>query len=114
MSLKSLPPTIRKKQRYIVFKIESDNVFSIGDVVDSLWNDLLDFLGEAGISEADPWIMKDLFYEDKQIAGIRTDKDNVEDIRTALALINEIKGEKVCIFVKGVSGTLESAREKFV
>ncbi len=114
MSLKTVPPTMRKKQRYLIFKIESEKKFGIGEVVESIWEELLGFLGESGVSEADPWIMKDLFYRDKQVAGIKTDKDHVEEIRTALALIDEIDGENVCIYVKGVSGTMKAAKKKFI
>ncbi len=114
MSLKRLPPSMRKKQRYIVCKIESEKIFDIGDIVGCLWNNMLEFLGEKGVSEADPWIMKDLFYRDKKIFGIKTGKNSVEDIRTCLALITDINDEKVCIHVKGVSGTLKAARNKFV
>ena len=114
MGLKQLPPAIRRKQRYIIFQIHSEKEFEIGKVVNAVWDGLYRFLGEKGVSEADPWIMKSLFDRKKQVGGIKTGRDHVSDIRTALTLIESIDSEKVCINSIGVSGTMESAREKFI
>lgn len=114
MSLKHLPPTLKKKQRYIIFKIESKKSFGIGEVVNTLWEELLGFLGEKGVGEADPWIMKSLFDEEKQIGGIKTDVSHVSRIRCCLALVDSISGERASLRVVGVSGTIRAAREKLI
>lgn len=114
MSLKTLPSSIRKKERYIIFKIESDETYSLGEVVDGIWQELLSFLGERTVAEANPWVMGDLFSTNNQIGGIRVHKDHVEDVRTALALIDQIDRSKACIHVLGVSGTIQSARDKYL
>lgn len=112
--LTTLPSSLRRKQRYILFRIEGDNDFGLGQVVDSMWKELISFLGEQQVAKIDPWIMGDLFSQDKQVGGIRVDKDYVEEARTAIALIDRIENTPVCIHVLGVSGTIESARDKYL
>lgn len=114
MSLKTLPSSIRKKERYIIFKIEAEEQYSLGEVVDAVWQELLSFLGERTVAAANPWVMGDLFSTNNQIGGIRVHKDHVEDVRTSLALIDQIDRSKVCIHVLGVSGTIQSARDKYL
>ena len=114
MGLKQLPPAVRRKQRYLIFGIHSEHDFSMGEVVKAVWKELYSFLGEKGVSDADPWIMKSLFEREKQVGGIKTGREHIHDIRSALTLISEIDGKKVCINTLGVSGTMQSAREKFM
>ncbi|MCJ7428913.1 MAG: ribonuclease P protein component 2 [Candidatus Nanohaloarchaeota archaeon QJJ-5] len=114
MSLKTLPSSIRKKERYIIFKIESEQEYSLGEVVDAIWKELLSFLGERTVAAANPWVMGDLFSTNNQVGGIRVHKGHVEDVRTALALIDHIDREDVCIHILGVSGTIQSARDKYL
>lgn len=111
--LQTLPSSLREKQRYIVFDIIADESAAFGNFVDAVWDTLLDFLGEKGAAEVDPWILKDLFDEDQQRGGIRVRKDYVEDVRAALALITEINGETATIQVISVTGTMDSARKKY-
>jgi ribonuclease P/MRP protein subunit POP5 len=112
--LTTLPSSLRRKQRYILFRIEGDNDFGLGQVVDAMWKELISFLGEQQVAKIDPWIMGDLFSQDKQVGGIRVNKDYVEEARTAIALIDHIEKNPVCIHVLGVSGTIESARDKYL
>ncbi|MDY6770450.1 MAG: Rpp14/Pop5 family protein [Candidatus Nanohaloarchaea archaeon] len=112
--LQTIPAALRRKERYILFKIEGDHDFGLGDVVDAMWKELISFLGEQQVSKIDPWIMGDLFSQDKQVGGIRVNKDYVEEARTAIALIDRIGDTNICIHVLGVSGTIESARDKYL
>jgi ribonuclease P/MRP protein subunit POP5 len=114
MGLKTLPPTMREKERYIIFSIESDESFDLGDTVKAIWSEFISFLGENEVAKVNPWIMGDLFSQDKQVGGIRVNKDYVSECRTALALIDSINGTRVCIHVIGVSGTIQSARDKYL
>lgn len=114
MGLKTLPSSLREKERYILFRIESTETFSLGDVVDQLWKDMVSYLGEKTVAAVNPWVMGDLFSKRQQVGGIRVNKDHVEDVRTAIALVDHINGEDVCIHVIGVSGTMQSARDKYL
>lgn len=107
-------PSLREKRRYVVFEIVSERDFDLGEVVEAVWEGLISYMGERGVGLANPWIMKDLFYPEKQVGGIRIEKNSVQDVRTALALVDRIDGEKVCLYMRGVSGSIKKAREKFL
>lgn len=112
--LQALPASLREKQRYLIVDIVSDGEFGLGEVVDAVWDAVLDLLGEQGAAEADPWVVKDLFDRERQRAGIRVHKDRAEAVRAALALITAIDGRDAVIHVQGVTGTMESARKKYL
>ncbi len=113
MSLKYLPPTDREKQRYVVFRLKTEDgsVIKLGDLVQKLWETSLEVLGQVGTSKVNPWIMKDLYDKEKRLAGIRTNKDSVEEVRMVLSMVDKIKDTKVCLSVETVSGSIKKVRE---
>lgn len=111
--LQQLPSSLREKKRYIVFEVLSDREQELGAVVDAAWSAMIDLLGEKGTAEANPWILKDLFDPELQRGGIRVNKDCVEEVRAALALITEMGSTDVTVQVLGVTGTMDSARKKY-
>jgi ribonuclease P/MRP protein subunit POP5 len=112
--LQPLPSSLRRKQRYVVFDLLSDEQHQLGAVVDAVWDAVLELLGERGAAEADPWILKDLFDADRQRGAIRVHKDSVTAVRAALALITLIDGTDTTVQVVGVTGTMDSAEEKYL
>lgn len=114
MGLKTLPSSLREKERYILFRIEADEQFSLSDVVDQVWKEMVSFLGEQQVAAVNPWVLGDLFSKKEQVGGIRVNKDYVEEVRTALALMDHIDQNPVCVHVLGVSGTMQSARDKYL
>ncbi len=106
-----LPPSLREKQRYLCFKIHSETPVELGDVVNAVWDSALGFLGSKGCSEADFWIIGNKFDEDTQKGVMRVNTARESDLRAALALINELGGEKGFLEVKKVSGTITSLEE---
>lgn len=111
--LQSLPKAMREKKRYIIFEVLCDRDRELGQVVDAVWDAMLDFLGQEGVAWATPWILGDLFDEKRQRGGVKVNKDEVEEVRAALALVQEIGGEEAALQVLGVTGTMDSAREKY-
>lgn len=112
--LQTLPSSLREKQRYIIFELITEaDARTLGQVVDATWEAALDLLGETGVAEADPWVIKDLFDEERQRGGIRVHKDAVEEMRAALALITDIGGATATVYILGVTGTMDSARDKY-
>ena len=113
MDLKSLPAALRKRRRYIIIDIVSESERDLGEVVNTVWDSILGFLGEIGTSRAGVWVVKDLFDQENQRFGVKVNHDYVEEIRAALALVNQIEGEKTNLRVLGVTGTMKSARAKY-
>lgn len=111
--LQPAPKSLREKKRYIVFEVLCDRDREVGQVVDAVWGAVLEFLGQEGAAKADPWVLGDLFDAEKQIGGVKVNKDEVEEVRAALALVQDIGGEESALQVLGVTGTMDSAREKY-
>ncbi len=108
-----LPPTLRDRKRYLAFKIISENKVNYYDLSNTMWHSILNFLGEFGSSESDPWIIKDSYKEDEQIGLIKCSHVSVEKVRAALALVQRIGDTRVIIQVLGISGTIKAAKKKF-
>lgn len=106
--MKHLPPTLREDQRYLKFKVHSEDDIVFSDVVESIWDTALGFLGEKDLSRADPWIMKNLYDSEKQKGVIKINSKAENDFRAALAFIDSIGGEKTFVTVEQVSGTVKS------
>ncbi len=112
--LQTLPSSLREKQRYIVFELLSDETHDLGAVVDAVWETTLNLLGEHGVAEAEPWVLKDLFDVEQQQGAIRVHKDHVPVVRASLALITRINGTDTTVHVLGVTGTMDSAERKYL
>ncbi len=114
MRLNTLPPTLRDNQRYIVFEVISNKDVCLETVVNAIWSTSLQLFGEVGTSKFKMWVPSMLFDASRKRAVIRTTHDSVEEVRAVLASIKEIEGESVIFFVHGVTGTIKSAKNKFL
>ncbi len=111
---KTLPPSLRTKGRYIVFEILSENPVEYKDFTDALWNSLTSFLGEVGTADSQVRVLRNLYDSKSQRGVIRCGHDMVEHVRTGLSLISMIGESRVVIKVSGVTGTIKSARNKYL
>ncbi|ODS39161.1 MAG: hypothetical protein A7316_06280 [Candidatus Altiarchaeales archaeon WOR_SM1_86-2] len=109
---KPLPPTLRERNRYVVFEIISENNgFSKGDVSKVIQNASLRFLGELGVSKMSLWLIE---WNGETRKGIlKVNHKSVDEMRASIALIREINGKRAIFHVLGVSGTIKRAREKY-
>ncbi|WP_423793401.1 Rpp14/Pop5 family protein [Methanocaldococcus indicus] len=108
--LKTLPPTLREKKRYIAFKIIYEEELSEGEVVNLIRKAVLEYYGQWGTSKSNPWLV---FY--KYPYGIvRCQRDNVDFVKTSLILVNKYKDKPINIICLGVSGTIRKAKIKFL
>ncbi|MBI2971578.1 MAG: ribonuclease P protein component 2 [Candidatus Aenigmarchaeota archaeon] len=111
---KILPPTLRAKKRYIVFEAISESPIQYNDLVNALWSSLLAFLGELETSEAKLWIIQNLYDEKTQRGVIKCKHNYVEHLRAVLALITVIGETRAALKIHGVTGTIKSARTKYL
>ncbi|MEM5879182.1 MAG: ribonuclease P protein component 2, partial [Candidatus Aenigmatarchaeota archaeon] len=68
---KILLPSLREKERYVKFKVISEEPISYAELESSIWNSFLDFYGELGVSGFSLWIIKNLWDEKEQIGVIK-------------------------------------------
>ncbi len=114
MTLNSLPPTLRDKYRYIVFRVDSDERHSPGVVARAFWREMLELYGDVGVSRHYVWFLQKMFNQEAMTGVIKCDHEAVEKVRAALAAIPEIGGHRVSVRVIGVTGTIKSAKRKYL
>lgn len=118
---KLLKPTMREKNRYIAFKINSkpETKFGREDIIRLTSNACLRYLGELGTSKTSLWLTDWNVAQQKGILKVRhTELDNV---KAALALVKETtlknnKENKISVqyITLGVSGTIKKTKEKYM
>ncbi len=105
---KPIPPTLRQRNRYMVFKILSDSTYDRKQVVNAIWDNMLRLYGESGVSETSLWMMD---WDEKKSRGIiKVNHKSVGLVRAGLTLVKEVNGKKALLQVLTISGTLKKAR----
>ncbi|MCD6274566.1 MAG: ribonuclease P protein component 2 [Candidatus Aenigmarchaeota archaeon] len=112
--IKTLPSSYREKKRYVVFEIISDQKIEFEELIKSVFNYTINLIGILGVAKTNFRFMSDLYNEKKQIFVLRCLPKDVELIRLSMALITEINEKNVCIRSLGVTGTIKSARRKYL
>lgn len=108
--LKTLPPTLREKKRYISFKIIYHKELSGSEVVYLIRNAILNYYGVWGTSKSNPWLID--YTHPKGI--LRINRDEVDFVKSALITVNEYKNHPINIVILGVSGSIKKSRIKFL
>ncbi len=105
--MKTLPKSLRKKKRYLSLKIDSERKNEFSEVVDIVTSALHNFSGEKGLSEVEPWLLKEKFDYTNQKFVVRVNRDFENEFRAALALA-DYEG---IIYTEKVSGTLKGLQD---
>ncbi len=118
MKLKILPPHLRNKKRYLAFEVLSEKPLNRDEVISLIWGASGSLYGSCGVSRFDLWVVKVWKCNSSGqniIKGIlRCNREEVDSIRSVLPIINHFKGKRVVFHTLGVSGTIKSARRKFI
>lgn len=130
MKLKILPPTLRIKKRYMVLDIISEKAIDKNELVSLIWSSCIGFFGESKTSDFRLWLIKvfpeekinlinfslldsDYYRGDRGYlrfkAILRCQRSYEEDIKVALALLNNYNGNRISIQTIAVSGTIKGA-----
>jgi len=110
--LKILSPTLREKDRYISFKVISEESIIYSDLESSIWSTLLEFYGELGVSQMSLRIVKNLYNEKEQTAVIKCNNKSVPKVIAGLGLITRLGESRVIFKILKVSGTIKSLNIK--
>jgi len=111
MKLRVLPASLREKNRYILFRVISEEPIEYSDLESAIWNTMLDFLGEYGTSKTSAWLIKDRWNKDEQTCIIRCNHLSVPEIIASLGLINRLGDARISIKILKVSGTIKGCRK---
>ena len=108
--LKILSPTLREKERYISFKVISEEPIVYSDLEAAIWNQMLEFYGELGASQMSIWLVKNLYDEKEQIGVIRCNNKSVQKVIAGLGLITRTGDARIVFKILKVSGTIKGLR----
>jgi len=111
---KILPPSLRSQKRYIVFEVISEGPVAYADLTSAVWNSVLFFLGELDASSAKIWFIHNIYDEKAQRGVIKCAHDSVEHVRSAISMVQVIGEAKCIIKIIGVTGTIKSAKAKYL
>ncbi len=111
MKLKILPASLREKNRYILFKIISEEPVEYSDLESAIWNTMLDFLGEYGVSNTSVWLIKDRWDKNSQTCIIKCNHLSVQAVIASLGLLGRLGDSRVAIKILKVSGTIKGCKD---
>jgi ribonuclease P/MRP protein subunit POP5 len=111
---KLLPPALRPHKRYIAYEIISEQPVQYKEFVSTVWSTALSLLGEMGSSEAKVWFIHNLYDQQTQRGLLKCTHDSVEKIRAVLSLVTVVSESKSVIKILGVTGTIKSAKSKYL
>ncbi|OGI15859.1 hypothetical protein A3K63_00660 [Candidatus Micrarchaeota archaeon RBG_16_49_10] len=112
--LKNLPLSLRERKRYIAFKIipEEGEDFTYSDLQAGIWNTLLDFLGEYGVSRTSFWLMKDCWDEGQKMGILRCNHKSIDVVLTSLGMIDRLGDNRITFKILNITGTINSIKKK--
>lgn len=100
----------RVRRRYLALRVLSEQSISKRDVMDAVWNAVLQLFGEYGASQTNFTFIE--YNQEKSWGIVRCSHKAVEMVRASVASVIEINGKSVAIDVLGVSGTLKALRKR--
>ena len=112
--MKTLPPSLRDRKRYISFQIISEEPIEYSDLESGIWNTMLDFLGEYGVSKTSMWLMKDNWNNDDQKGIISCNHKSIKDIVATLGLVDRLVDNRITFKILKISGTIKSLKKRQV
>ncbi|MBB6066621.1 Rpp14/Pop5 family protein [Methanococcus maripaludis] len=108
--LKTLPPTLREKKRYVALEIIYEMELSQKDVISVVRNALLNYSGVLGCSRTNPWLID----YGHPYGILRISREEVDTLRSSLSLMGEHRKKPINIRIIGISNSVKHIREKFL
>ncbi|AHG03868.1 ribonuclease P [Halobacterium sp. DL1] len=114
--MKHLPKHLRPRWRYLAVELEAwpDAAVSRGEFQRSVWFAAQNLVGDAGSADADLRVVRFAFDSGSGEALLRVRRGEVERARAAVACVDSVHGNPIRVAVRGVSGTIRAAAEKYL
>jgi len=108
-----LPPGIRERKRYIIFKVISEDndtkKFSKEEILRGCLYAIHSFLGDKGMSDANIYLID--WNENSGTGILKTTHKTKDDVIVALSLLSAINETKISILPLNTAGTVKKAKE---
>ncbi|MFC7165532.1 Rpp14/Pop5 family protein [Halospeciosus flavus] len=114
--MKHLPKHLRPRWRYLAVGLETwpDADLSRSDFQRSVWFAAQNLLGDPVSADADLRVLSFDFADGTGETIVRARRGHVEEARAALACVDSVRDDDVGVHVRGVSGTVRAAEEKYL
>lgn len=106
-----LPPGIRERERYIIFKVisEGNKEFSKEEILKGCLYAIRSFLGDKGMSDANVYLID--WNENLGVGILKTTHKTKDDVIVALSLLSTINETKISVIPLNTTGTIKKAKE---
>lgn len=98
------------RRRYLAVKLVSEQPISREDLMDTIWDAIIQLFGEYGASQTDLSLIQ--YQPEKNCAIVRCSHKALEVVKASIASITEISGKPAAIHIQMISGTLKALLEK--
>ena len=114
--MKHLPKHLQPRWRYLAIELETwpDAAIDRRAFQRETWYAAQNLLGDPGSARADMTVVRFDFAGKTGDTIVRVRRGETEPARAALSCIDEIDGAAVGIRVRGISGTIRAAEEKYL
>jgi ribonuclease P/MRP protein subunit POP5 len=114
--MKHLPKSLRPRWRYLAVELESwpNADLSRGAFQRELWYAAQNLVGDARSADADLTVVRFLFDRGRGAALVRARRGEVDVTRAVLACVDSVDGAPLGVRVRGVSGTVRAAEERYL
>ncbi|HOT06762.1 MAG: Ribonuclease P protein component 2 [Methanosaeta sp. PtaB.Bin039] len=106
--MRSRLPVLRERRRYLAFELESEGQADSRGIMQEVHLAYSSLFGDTG--GARPRLIS----FDGQFGIIRFQNGYLEELRAAMATITSVCNERAAVRVRGVSGTIKAATEKYI
>lgn len=104
--------TMKENWRYIAFHLLSKTPAHEQDVVKAVTSSILRMFGEIGASETNVWLIE--FDEKTQSGILRCSHTAVQTVVASITTVNKVNEQDAAFIVKGVSGTINKVKGKYL
>jgi ribonuclease P/MRP protein subunit POP5 len=108
--LRSWLPVLRDRRRYIAFELEAEGRVRRGDLIGEIRAAQTSLFGDLGAAEN----RLRMITFDGRFGLIRCTHTRTEECRALLATVNLVGGTRAAIRVRGISGSIKAATEKYI
>lgn len=114
--MKHLPKHLQPRWRYLALEIDTwpDAELDRRTFQDAVWAAARGLLGDPGSAAAGLTVIEFAHDQGRGEAIVRARRGETDRARAAIACIDRVDGHPVGLRVSGTSGTLQSAREKYL
>jgi ribonuclease P/MRP protein subunit POP5 len=108
--LRSKLPVLFPRRRYVVLRLDSEEEVGSRDLIKEIHSAQASLFGDMGAARN----RLKLIYHEGSFGMLRCHHDDLQQTRAILASVYAVGGVRAALHIKGVAGTIKSAREKYI